>query len=191
MVAPLACHARPAGVDAAADDQPPADAGPHYHPKDRMIAASRPQGRLGQRKAVGVVLDEDPAPDCPFQVAPERPSGKAPRVAVCNGLGSRQLRAGRAHADGRGGGGVRLGLGKGLAGQRCDRIDDALVCTAAGAVGAGVVVRPRRRRRRRDPPAPDDLQGAPAPAAGGDNGLYLCPAQIDADAVHGRMPAAP
>src|SRR3546814_16023968 len=68
----------------AADDEPAADPGAEDRAENAVRAGARAVGRLGQREAVGVVLDTDGPVQGVFQVAGERQIGRAScRERVC------------------------------------------------------------------------------------------------------------
>ena len=97
VVAPLAADRVGADPDAAAMDDAAADAGAQDHAEDHRRAGAGAVARLGEREAVGVVLEPHLAAERIAEIAPERHADELRRVGVLDQAGGRRHRA--RHAD--------------------------------------------------------------------------------------------
>src|SRR5262249_34174510 len=140
------------------------DAGPEDDAEDERVPSSGPRQRLGQREAVGIVLETDGEVEPALEVGLERAPVETDRVRVLQPAVARRGGARRAAPDHR-----RIGcVGAELLDQGGHPLEDVLV--ALLALG-------------RD--APPDRRGERLVE---DDALDLRPTQVDPDGAAGRRP---
>src|SRR5207237_6087839 len=99
VVAPLAGDVLGPDPDAALVHDAAADAGAEDHPEDHRTPLPRPGSGLGEREAVGVVLEKHPQTEAAFQIGLQRPAVEARGVGVLERAVACRERARRPDAD--------------------------------------------------------------------------------------------